>query len=243
MNQLIDEFQVLRERLARDIAGEIVLSSTPEHNIKKWRQIFKIQQKRLADELKISSSVVSDYESGRRSSPGIKVIQKYVRALLNIDEQQGGVVMKTFSKSIPNIPSLSAILDIKEFPGGIPINTLCKQIGATFIGKEARSQEMIYGYTVIDSLKAITDFSIPELIKLYGTTTQRALIFTKVSTGRTPLVAIKLTNLRPGVVILHDLQNVDDVAKRIAEAEHIPLAVCLGSIEQLVQNLRGLYDS
>ena len=35
--------------MAKDMVGEIVLSETPEQVIKKWRGIFKVSQKRLAD--------------------------------------------------------------------------------------------------------------------------------------------------------------------------------------------------
>ena len=97
----------------------------------------------------------------------------------------------------------------------------------------------IYGYTIIDSIKAISDLSFNQMIKLYGTTTQRAMIFTKVSTGKTPMVAIKLTNLNPGLVVLHGLSSVYDVAKNIAEAEGIPLVLCkLERPEDIVEALK-----
>jgi len=102
-------------------------------------------------------------------------------------------------------------------------------------------EKEIYGYTVIDSLKAITELPFTELVKMYGITTQRALIFTKTTTGKTPMVALKLTNLHPGLVILHGLQDVNDVAKRIAEVESIPLAVCkMESVEDIITNLKTI---
>ena len=99
----------------------------------------------------------------------------------------------------------------------------------------------IYGYTIIDSHKAITELSFNDLVKLYGITSQRALIFTRVSTGKTPMVAIKLTNLHPALVVLHGLDVVDDVAKRIAEVEGIPLAVSrMASPEDIIKKLKEL---
>jgi putative transcriptional regulator len=238
VSALTDEFSLAAKTLSKDIVGEIVLSDSPENVIKKWRSIFRISQKMLASELGMTSSVISDYESGRRKSPGIKMIKKYVNSLINIDEKNGGHVIKSFSKP-PTTESLSnAVIDIKEFSTGKNISTFCKRIGATTITKSGLKQ-MIYGYTVIDSLKAITELSFSELVKLYGVTTQRALIFTKVSTGRTPMVAIKLTNLHPSLVVLHGLSVVDDVAKRIAEVENIPLALCrLGSVEDITGRLK-----
>jgi putative transcriptional regulator len=99
----------------------------------------------------------------------------------------------------------------------------------------------IYGYTLIDSIKAISDVPFDQLIRVYGSTTQRALIFTKVSTGRTPMVAIKLTNFQPGLVVLHGVSQVDEVAEHIAKVENIPLAVCrLENVETVVEKLKTI---
>ena len=50
------------------IAGEIALSADPGKTIKKWREEFGISQHELADNVGISHSVISDYESGRHRS-------------------------------------------------------------------------------------------------------------------------------------------------------------------------------
>ncbi len=240
MNSMTDEFELAKNRLAKDIVGEVVLSDNPEKVIRKWREIFKISQKRLANELKITSSVVSDYESGRRKSPGIKMVKKLVNALLSIDSSRGGRVIRSFAKPDRPADLSNAIIDIKEFSEGMDIGRFCKQINAVVVTKHTSGRE-IYGYTVIDSLRAITELSFPELIRLYGITTQRGLIFTRVSTGRTPMVAIKLTDLHPALVVLHGLATVDGVAMRIAEAENIPLAVCrLERAEDIIEKLREI---
>jgi putative transcriptional regulator len=240
MDSVTDEFSLAKQKLAKDIVGEIVLSDNSEKVIKKWRNIFKISQKSLANELEITPSVISDYESGRRRSPGIKMVGKYVNALLKIDEERGGNVIRSFSKTNQNMPVISnAIIDIREFSAAADIQSFCRHINAVLVVKNGLDKP-VYGYTVIDSLRAITELSFTELIKLYGITSQRALIFTKTSTGKTPMVAIKLTNLRPAVVILHGLDVVDEVAKRIAEVEGIPLAVSrLASPEDIVEKLQG----
>lgn len=240
---MVDETSLAKEKLAKDIIGEIVLSESPEKILKKWRTIFDFSQKKLAGYLGITSSVISDYESGRRKSPGVNVIKKYVNALLELDERRGGKVLKSFSQSFFQTPEISeAIIDIREFSSGVDINTFCKVIMADMLTKNVdRVERKIYGYTVIDSVKAISELSFNQLINLYGSTTQRALLFTGVSTGRTPMVAIKLTNLQPGLVVLHGIERVDEVAKNIAEAENIPLALCrLESIEKVVSRLRKL---
>jgi putative transcriptional regulator len=241
MDSTTDEFALAKKSLAKDIVGEIVLSDNSEKVIRKWRTIFKISQKRLASELGITSSVISDYESGRRKSPGIKMIKKYVEALIEIDAAKGGNVIRSFAKSSAEQPLSSAIIDIKEFGSGISLAEFCRKIDAELVTKNVSADREIYGYTIVDSLKAITELSFSELVKLYGMTTQRALIFTKVGSGKTPMVAIKLTNLHPALVIFHGPETVDDVAKRIAEVENIPLAVSrVESPEKIAERLKGL---
>jgi hypothetical protein len=57
-----------REVLARRIAGEIILSARPGATMRKWRELFAVSQLSLSEVMKLSSSVISDYDSGRRKS-------------------------------------------------------------------------------------------------------------------------------------------------------------------------------
>jgi putative transcriptional regulator len=238
---MVDEFHLSKDRLAKDITGEIVLSENPEHILRKWRGIFGFSQKKLASHMGITSSVISDYESGRRKSPGIKVIKRYVHSLLGLDMKRGGKVIKTFTSSIGSSAISKAIIDIREFANGIPISDFCRKISANILTKRASMEREVYGYTIIDSVKAILELSHNQLINLYGTTTQRALIFTGVSTGKTPMVAIKLTNLQPGLVVLHGIDHVDEVAMNIAEVEGIPVALCkIEMVEEIMGKLKGI---
>jgi len=238
---MIDEMNLSRNKLAKDITGEIILSDNPEQILKKWRTIFGFSQKKLAEHMGITSSVISDYESGRRKSPGINVIKRYVNALLNLDVKRGCVVIKTFAHSDTTSNLSKAIIDIKEFPEGMMLEDFCRKINAAIITKRAPLEREIYGYTIIDSVKAILELSYNQLIQLYGATTQRALIFTGVTTGKTPMVAIKLTNLQPGLVVLHGLDKVNEVAMNIAEVEGIPVAVCrIDSIDEIMAKLKNI---
>ena len=56
--------------LAKNIAGEVTLSINPNETLKKWREIFGLTQIEVAKQLGVSPSVISDYEAGRRKSPG-----------------------------------------------------------------------------------------------------------------------------------------------------------------------------
>ncbi|MFP4116105.1 MAG: helix-turn-helix domain-containing protein [Candidatus Aenigmatarchaeota archaeon] len=234
---------MLKKRLKKKISGEIVLSDNPGKTIKKWREIFEISQRTLADKINVMPSVISDYELGRRESPGIKMIEKIVTGLVEVDEGRGGEVLKEFSGFRPEDMVTDAILDIKEFSKGVTVGDFTDVCNAELTTNEDQKNKEIYGYSIIDSLKAIVDLSPSELVKLYGLTSERALIFTKVTTGRSPMVAIKVTNLKPGLVVLHgDIDEADELAARVAEVENVPLAVSRASdLEELKENLTSKF--
>ena len=74
----------LRQQLAEKMAGEITLSDAPGKAVKKWRSSFQIAPGVLAVHLVISSSVISDYESGRRKSSGTGVVGNIIDNLTDI---------------------------------------------------------------------------------------------------------------------------------------------------------------
>lgn len=240
---MIDQQTIARDTLAKRIAGEIVLGPDAGKVIQKWRNIFKIPQRRLADEMGIMPSVISDYENGRRMSPGIKVVKKMVSAMLTMDEKAGGKVIKEFSEWPTKSGLSEAVLDLKEFGVPVTVRDFCKHLNATMVAREDLADNKLHGYTVIDSMKAIISIPPLELVKLYGLTNERALIFTGAHSGKSSMVALKVTNLRPGLVILHGAEGVDDLAKRIAEIEEIPLAITrLHSIDDILSTLKKSFN-
>ncbi len=228
MDKPVDEVSLKKDHLARNIIGEIAMASEPSKSIKKWRALFRVSQKSLSRKLGVTSSVISDYESGRRKSPGILFLRKYVEALMRIDEENGGEVLKEFLYMDRQKPVSAAVLDIMEFERGVNIDDFCRGIGAKMLTKNENTDNKLYGYTIIDSVKAITELSFPELKKLYGVTTQRALVFTNITSGKGTMIAIKVANLRPALIVLHNLpeRSVSDVARNIAVVEGIPLSLC-----------------
>lgn len=219
-----------------------MLTESPGAVIRKWREIFGISQKDLSRKLKISSSVISDYESGRRKSPGTKLVARLVKAIMEIDEERGGNVVQEYNKLLEGTKFFEAILAIKEFAEPRKIKDVVKCVEGEFLVGEKNLDNNVYGYTVIDSIKAIMDLSPLELAMIYGTTTQRALIFTGVSHGRSPMLAIKLTSLRPSMVVLHGkVRDPDPLGIELAKRERIPLVMShVSDVEKLVENLRGL---
>jgi putative transcriptional regulator len=233
-----------KEALAKRIAGEITLSPDPGKTMRKWREIFGISQTELADYLGVSSSVISDYEGGRRRSPGASTIRKFVEALLSIDEKRGGSVIKAFSKTIGGELPTSAILDIREFTLPLTIKEVVDAVKGEVVANIDLLNRRIYGYTVVDSIRAILEMSSEEFLKLYGWTTERALVFTKVTTGRSPMIAVRVQGLKPAVVVLHGIKNLDELAVKLAERERVPLVISHAPSEaDLINGLRKLVES
>jgi len=217
------------------ISGEIVFSDTPGKAIKKWRQIFGISQKELALKLGISPSVISDYESDRRKSPGINFIRRIIEAMIEIDKERG---YKTISKYRELIGfNLDVIIDMREFDRPINVRSFAEIIEGEML---TNFERYINGYTIVDSIKAILTLNAYDFYKLYGFTTERALIFTKVSTGRSPMVAVRVANLKPSVVVLHGIEGrrVDEIAIKLAEIERIPLIATQMPLDDMIKVLR-----
>jgi putative transcriptional regulator len=56
------------------------------------------------------------------------------------------------------------------------------------------------------------------------------------------MVALKVTNLRPGLVILHGSEKIDELAKRIAELEGIPIGISeIKDKDELIKALRNAF--
>jgi putative transcriptional regulator len=213
------------DQLQMIIAGEITLSKDSGSAMKKWREIFGISQTELAQHLKVSSSTISDYEGGRRKSPGVGVISRLVEALSDIDSKRGGKVRKQLEK---DFSPKEEVFDIHEFSKAIPGKTFADMIEAQVVANPGKLKEAkVFGYTVIDSLKVILEVPVTEYMQMYGKTPERALIFLKVESGRSPMIAVKVgrfsTEMRPSIIVLHGVDKVDPIAIKIAEAEKIPL--------------------
>lgn len=234
-------------RLAEAMAGEICLAENdPGAIMKRWRERFQISQKHLAKHLDVSPSVISDYESGRRKSPRVETIKRFVEGLIEMDAANGGRVATALEKLVsPEIAS-DAILDSREFGAPIPAKILVEQLECNVLTHKSLLDREIYGYTALDSVKAIVTLTPQQLLRLYGGTTQRVAILTNVSTGRSPMVAIKASQIgtsaavKPAVVVLQGVKELDPLAVKIADSIHLPLCVSeIGSVDALVRKLRS----
>jgi len=219
---------------AKQIAGEVVISDKPGIILKSWREKLKVKQIDLAKELGVSSSVLSDYESGRRKSPGSQFIKRYVEVLVKLAFQQNKLIndQRKFSE---------AIIDLREFNGPVKVSLLAERLNCEILAGEDLLNLNLYGYTILDSIKAIYLLSGFDFFKIFGSTTERALIFTKVGLGRSPLVAVRVSPLKPRMVVIHGPQKVDPLAIELAKKDKILLALSnLKDVEDIKKNLENL---
>jgi len=221
----------IKNALSEKIAGEITLSPRPGQTIRKWRSAFKISQTDLAKHLELSPSVVSDYESGRRKSPGIQTVKKIIQAFIEIDEERGGKVIRQYDSMID---SHEGILDVMEYPFSIPAEEFIRKIeGNALTSRSIGMKKLVKGFTLVDSVKTIEQINSTDYSRLYGWSTERAIIFTGIRYGRSPMIAIRVHPVKPSVVVYHNPGSVDPLAIKLAERENIALVITKMKIDEL----------
>ena len=217
------------------MAGEIVVSEKPGDTLRKWREIFNLSQKGLANLLEVKPSVVCDFEKGRRASPGIGTVRKFVEAMVDYDFSHGSKVANSMVGRRTN----EAIVDIKEFTSGITINKMLETIeGEVLAGCKELTERPIYGYTMVDSLKAITTFNA--FGEMYGWSNERAVFFSGVQYGRSPMIAVRAHPVKPRMVVYIKPKTVDLLAPKLANMERVVLVKTELSEKEIIEKLRSL---
>lgn len=225
----------IKDTLSEKIAGEITLSPRPGQTIRKWRGVFGISQTDLANFLRLSPSVISDYESGRRKSPGIQTVKKIIEAFIEIDEKQGGKILHKYNSMVE---TQEGILEIMEYPFTVPAESFIKEIeGNVLTSNELGLKKNVKGFTLVDSVKTIETINSGDYNRLYGWSTERAIIFTGIRYGRSPMIAIRVHPVKPTVVVYHRPGSVDALAIKLADRENIPLVTTSLSLDTLKKKL------
>lgn len=218
--------------LAEKIAGEVVLSDNPGATVRKWRETFNVTQFDLSKKMDVRPSVISDYENGRISSPGISTVRRMVDALFKIDQERGGGIIKKYSM----LETTAAILGMGEYHSGVSLKDVLKAIDAAPMTAKDTGR-MVYGYTIVDSLKAILEFNSQDYLKVYGWSTERVLVFTEVHFGRSPMIAIRAHPLKPAAVVFQRPDKVDPLAVKLAELEDVVLASSKMDVQTMRERL------
>lgn len=232
----------VRDQFARRIAGEIALSEHPGQTMRIWRKRFRLPQVVLSKYIGISPSVISDYESGRRKSPGTATIRRFVMALLALDERNGGTAVSAFVRLMDiNLVDLNVVLAMNDFSTAMKAREFCNRLKCEVQSGEDLLERNLYGYTLVDVERAIMELSSEVFMKLFGATTERCLVFTNASTGRAPMIAIKTQEFRPSLVVLHGVEEIDPLTIELSEQMRIPIAVSkITSVDALVKELHNI---
>lgn len=93
--------EVQKQRLMCVLSGKVVVSGDAGFALREWRDKFGVSQARLAEEVGVGASVLSDYERGRRDEPGVGVVRRYVRGLVEIDHREGGEAIRYYYSKYP----------------------------------------------------------------------------------------------------------------------------------------------
>ncbi len=216
------------------MAGEIALSDDPGRTLRKWREELAISVTDLSRQMGVTPSVVSDYEAGRRRSPGVHTIRRIVEAMLALDSQNGGRYASRWrTEASEAIPAMA------EYDAGVPAKACLAAISGRPLTKRIPLDREVRGYTVIDSVKAITELG-KDYMEVFGSTTERALIFTGVRYGRSPMIVVRTHPLKPAKLVYARPQHVDELAVRLAELDRVILARTDLEAQTLIERLERL---
>ena len=219
------------------IAGDIVISETPGESLRKWREYFELSQQEVARAMGVSPSVLSDYEKGRRT-PGAAFVRRFVTALLKVDSERGGRKIENLTRAL-GIP-VTAVLDMQEFREPLTLEELIVTVDGILLYPDYAKGVLAYGYTVIDSIRAILELSSMQFYSLLGSVPERVIVFTKVTAGRSPMVAVRVSLVKPSVIVIHGpRRHVDSLSIELARLDRVPLVLStLPTVEELLARLR-----
>jgi len=138
-----------------------------------------------------------------------------------IDNERGNPIL---SKNAGRGGKGRGIFELHEFRHEHAAVDFQKMIGAHGCCKRGPHEvKKLYGYTLMESLKSYSKLPFSQFPKLYGSMSERRIRITQVSTGRSPMVVIRVTPMKPSLVVLHGIKEVDPLAIKIAEREQIPV--------------------
>ncbi|MCE4612166.1 MAG: helix-turn-helix domain-containing protein [Desulfurococcales archaeon] len=229
-------FDYAAKMVAVRIAGDIVLSPNPGAALRRWREYFEVRQSEIARIMGVFTSVISDYEKGRRV-PGARFIKRFVAALIEVDRRRDWKKIRHLAPLVGTVPG--AIVDMAEFAKPVTASIVSGALEGVMLGYRD-PERLVYGYTVIDSIKAILNLSGLQFTVLFGLNPQRAMVFTGSQYGRSPMVAVRTSPIKPAVVVVQIRGGkVDPLAEELAKRDAIPLIAVDESVD-VVERLRGL---
>ena len=89
---------------------------------------------------------------------------------------------------------------------------------------------------MIDSLRAIITFNA--FGEMYGWSNERAVFFSGVNYGRSPMIAIRAHPVKPRMVIYIKPKTIDKLALKLAEMEKVVLVKTEMDEKDIIEKLR-----
>ncbi len=222
------------EHISKRIAGEIILSLEPGQVIRKWREIYGLSQLDAARLMGVSPSVLSDYERGRRGA-GRRFIKRFIEILFEHDSSRRWIVTRRVAKLL-NI-YVEGVIDLGEFLSPISLDELVILTEGVLLSASTMHRP-IRGYTILDSVKAVEALTANEYVKAMGATSDRVVVFTNITRGRSVMVAVRVSPVKPSAIVLHGIKNIDPLAIHIAVLENIPLIQSMLNLDTMIDRFR-----
>lgn len=220
--------------VSKRIAGDILLSDEPGKYIRKWREIYGLGQVDVARLMSVSHSVLSDYERGKRAA-GRSFIRKFISALMKHDSARGWIITRRIARLLSIY--IEGILDIGEFREPLRLDELVDMVKGILLTSNIEHRPIL-GYTVLDSVATIQSISANEFVRILGATSDRVVVFTNITRGRSVMVATRVSPIKPSVIVLHGIKKVDPLAIRIGDIENIPLIQSTIDIGEVIKSFR-----
>jgi putative transcriptional regulator len=74
------------------------------------------------------------------------------------------------------------------------VEYLCKAIRGEVVACLDKYVKEVNGYTVVDGKRAVETLSGLEFSQLFGATTERALVFTNIENGISPMLVVRVSS-------------------------------------------------
>ncbi len=230
--------------LLRYIAGDIASNERYGIVMKKWRNFFNITQSRIAKEMNVKQSVISDYENNRRASPGINIIRSYVLALIKIAKKEHPKEYNELLKSL-NISEEKASLYKGRFKNEFNNKDIMALFNATQViapKREYKFKEFVFFSKNISSI--VTNQPSYKFLKQLRSNTNRLFIFSNVKRGQIPLITITLlskinhTDLPKLILFQSNKFKISNLARRIAKSNNISIMITKMDNKTILDTLR-----
>lgn len=218
-------------KLIQIILGDIAANENYGLVMKKWRDLFNITQSRIAKELDIKQSVISDYENNRRRSPGIEFLRKYTISLVTVGKKEK---KKEFESVIEDLglKKEKKKLFVGEFEQAMACKKVLNLLKATqILSQPVQSDFKNYIFFSDKISNIMTKQPSYKLLKNLNNKTETVFIFSNVKTGKVPLILLKmlskLNKLEMPKLLIYQSNSfkLSSFARKLAKNNNISIGV------------------